>query len=269
MKDAGRSTLERCVAANCTARAPGMPLASTSPCPAQGVERSWSPPITSVGACMRSSSGRWSISRMAAQHPAYPTGLVASSTARTDSATGFPEASVRAEKKRCITASSMARIPCSSTVTRRASNRLGSAMRGDVFARTRRSMRSPALAPSHCPIIPPSDSPQYAKRSRPAGVHGGQHIARQLRDGVVARRRIRRAMAAQVQPEHLKAAEQRRHLRVPHPMVGAQRMHQHQQRPGGRAFEPVVDPASFRVGERHDYSFPSSRRKRNASALPR
>lgn len=103
----------------------------------------------------------------------------------------------------------------------------------------------------------------------PCSVRDGQHIAPQLRDGVAAGRRIRSAMAAQVEPKHAKMPQQRRYLRVPHPVVRTQRVRQHQQRLIGRAFQPVVNPRSPRIGKWHGQSFPSSKRRRKISALPR
>ena len=116
--------------------------------------------------------------------------------------------------------------------------------------------------------------PAIREACNPRGIGHGQHIAPQLRDAVIAGRCVGCAVAAQIEAQHPEAAQQCRHLRTPHPVVRAQRMHQHQRRCSWRTFQPIVYAAAIGNGERHGYSFSSSRRsssrrRRNASALPR
>ena len=61
----------------------------------------------------------------------------------------------------------------------------------------------PRARASHCPIMPPIDSPQNAKRLHAERIGDRQRVPAQLLDAVFAGRRIAGAVAAQVVAQHL------------------------------------------------------------------
>ena len=91
-----------------------------------GVDTSRSPTTIIAGARIAASIDVWSMSRTAAQQPAYPAGSVPSRTRRILATAGGFAARVSTVKKRCMTVSSTAAIPCCSTIFLRASMGLGS-----------------------------------------------------------------------------------------------------------------------------------------------
>ena len=73
----------------------------------------------------------------------------------------------RAVNQRAMTVSAIASTLCSRTVAARSSHCSGGGRYGAVQARTSRDTRS-VFAASHMPTMPPSESPQKAKRSSPS-----------------------------------------------------------------------------------------------------
>ena len=84
--------------------------------------------------------------------------------------------------------------------------------------------------PSHMPIMPPIDRPQKRTRSMPSASSRPSASLAEQRDRVRARRDRRGAVAAAVVAQHAELPRERRHLRVPHREVGAERVGQHQHR---------------------------------------
>jgi len=82
-------------------------------------------------------------------------------------------------------------------------------------------------------------------------VYRGEQVASELFDGVVAGGRGGGSMAAQIDAEHLKMAQEGGDLGVPEPVVGAKGMREDEERSVGGAIETVVDAGGFGVGEGH------------------
>jgi hypothetical protein len=78
-----------------------------------------------------------------------------------------------------------------------------------------------------------------------------EYVMAQLLDAVRPFGDQRLPMAARVETQHAKMLGERRHLRVPHVQVGAQRVGQHQHRRSGRAFYLIVQFAIGELNESH------------------
>ncbi len=76
------------------------------------------------------------------------------------------------------------------------------------------------------------------------GIHHGQSVRRQLGYGVIAPGGIGSAVAARIETQDLKVFGKCRHLRVPQPMVRAQRMGENQQGKVVPPFQPEVNPGA-------------------------
>ena len=72
-----------------------------------------------------------------------------------------------------------------------------------------------------------------------------QQVVHQQRDAQPLAARLRAAVAAQVQRHHAEAPGQRRRLPLEHGVVELHAVHQHYQRRGLGAAEPVVEPAAL------------------------
>src|ERR1700760_881005 len=87
--------------------------------------------------------------------------------------------------------------------------------------------------------------PAKRKGSYPQRLYELNHIVAELVDGVVACWNSRRAVAARVIAEHAEVSQQVGHLWIPHTVVAAQRMRQHQDRELFAAFQPVEEANVF------------------------
>ncbi len=116
--------------------------------------------------------------------------------------------------------------------------------------------RSGALAPSHCPTMPPIDRPHQCTLSmlRSSRIAMTSRPKRSI--DIRAGRDVRFAVAAPVVADDAKQLRQRSHLRLPHLQGGAQRVRQHQRRPAIAAFDGDVEQAPIRIDHRHVMSPP-------------
>ena len=91
-------------------------------------------------------------------------------------------------------------------------------------------MRSGALAPSHWPTMLPIESPHQLGPPDAKPVHDRERIASELRHAVRALRDAGAAMSAPVVAHQAEVLRKRLDLRVPHAVIGAERIAQHEER---------------------------------------
>ena len=178
----------------------------------------------------------------------------------------------RGEKKRPITSSAIADMPPSSTVLAARLHPSRRRAAATCWRAPAAVTRSGACAASHCPIIPPSDRPQNANAAMPSASASASTSRRAARRGSrPAARSTRRGRGCRSAGRG--SARRDRDLRIPHAVVLAERMRQHEHRRVLAAAHAVERGGITRSISNGIVaclsSFSPSSRRRNASALPR
>ena len=108
-------------------------------------------------------------------------------------------------------------------------------------------MRLGACAPSHCPTMPPIESPHQLIPCDPERIENGEDVTAEPVHRVGALWHVGFPVAATVVTNQPKMPGERLHLLVPHMQVGAERIGQHQNRRLLRSFDFDVNACSRRL----------------------
>src|SRR3974390_3354458 len=116
-------------------------------------------------------------------------------------------------------------------------------------------MRNPVRRMRSDPLANGAAERQAAERKlrNPQRIGEAKHITAQLFNGVLTRRSVRGAVPARVVAQDLKAAEQIRHLRLPHAVVRANGMRQNQDGKTGGPFRPIETACALNRGKGQGY----------------